>query len=99
MCAEWGLDNKAVCAVLLSDLLQFFSPLLLPCADVEGMREREGLRRRRKGGESGEKGICGYFGNGGGQRVRLVPFNKNVKSLVSLYLVGCKNDFLSKKNQ
>lgn len=41
MCAGWGLDNKAVCAVLLSDLLQFFSPLLLPCADVEGMRERE----------------------------------------------------------
>lgn len=40
--------------MLLSDLLQFILPLLLPCADIEGMRER--LRRRHKGGELGEKG-------------------------------------------
>ena len=38
---EWAWDNKAVCAVLPSDLLQFFLPLLLPCADMEGRRDRE----------------------------------------------------------
>lgn len=38
---EWGSDSKAVCAVLLSDLLQFFLPLLLPCANMEGRRDRE----------------------------------------------------------
>lgn len=39
---ERGVDSKAVCAVLLSDLLRFFLPLLLPCANMEERRgERE----------------------------------------------------------
>lgn len=42
VCAGWGLNNKAVCAVLLSDLLQFRSPLLLPRADIEGERWTKG---------------------------------------------------------
>lgn len=96
VCAGWGLDNKAGCAVLLSDLLRFFLPLLLPCADIEEMRER--LRRRHKGGELGEKGaLMATLGNEGDQCKHLVLSNKNIKSLVSLYLVRCKNDFLSKK--
>lgn len=56
---EWGFDNKAVCAVLLSDLLQFFLPLLLPCANMEGRRDRkrrtEEATQKKKKGELGAK--------------------------------------------
>lgn len=45
-CRMGGLNNKAV-LFCLSDLLQFRSPLLLPCADVSRVRERD-----QRGGES-----------------------------------------------
>lgn len=35
---EWGLDNNTVCAVPLSDLLQFLLPLLLLYANIKGRR-------------------------------------------------------------
>lgn len=49
------LDGASIrlCAVLLSDLLQFFSSLLLLCAAVEEVSER--LKRQHKGGELGDK--------------------------------------------
>lgn len=81
---EWGVDSKAVCAVLLSDLLRFFLPLLLPCANMEerrGERERDGLRRRhKKGGLGAKKRFGGYSVIEGGRREHLIPTRKLKKT-------------------
>lgn len=48
LCVQDGAWIIRLCAVLLSDLLPFFSPLLLPCAGVEGMRERLKRQTQRR---------------------------------------------------
>lgn len=46
LCVQDGARIIRLCAVLLSDLLPFF--FALPCAGVEGMRERQRERETRK---------------------------------------------------
>lgn len=104
-CRMGGWNKKAV-LFCLSDLLQFCSPLLLPCAAMFRVKESD-----QRGGESektereswvgGEAVVVGREEGGATWLTeeeasvhRLVPLNENFKSLVSLlYLVGCKNDF------
>lgn len=99
MCAEWGLDNKAMCCSVRFIAVLF--PLLLPCAGVEGMRKR--VKRQTQRGELGEKAesVATWVVKEASVMSDTIQQKHQIFGVSLLFLEQrChKNDFLSKKTE